>query len=80
MLNINLLFILHGKKEPGKTRASMFLQGHAARRGAVNSSTKRRQATPALQRDQSLVACLNFIRAIKPPVLLLNTEKVPPMR
>ena len=29
---------------------------------------------------QSLSACLNFIKAIKPPALLLNTEKVPPMR
>lgn len=28
----------------------------------------------------SLCACLNFISAIKPPALLLNTENVPPMR
>ena len=29
---------------------------------------------------QSLSDCLSFIKAIKPPALLLNTEKVPPMR
>jgi len=27
-----------------------------------------------------LCACRNFIKAIKPPALLLNTENVPPMR
>ncbi len=68
------------KKNPGKPVLRCFCR--AMRRGVVRSIRQPRDAGLPLycKEDQSLVACLNFIRAIKPPVLLLNTENVPPMR
>ncbi len=68
------------KKNPGKPVLPCLWR--VMRRSAVRSIRQPRETGFPLycKEDQSLVACLNFIRAIKPPALLLNTENVPPMR